>query len=159
MNKNALRKALQLADSLINDNICDLDPYWTKPMRQGCATCRGPKEVLGKARDLWHALGRHCRATNMQLENLLNVIKAAVPATRQKPTAERVCYAGVLAQVMKSHIDQTGVDPRKVSRAVVEQAGAPLKSKRGISGKRSEHEDLPQENNRLGVLCSAIRQP
>ena len=81
--------------------------------------------MLGNPRDLRHDLGRHCRSINIQLGSLLNVIKAAVPAVRQYYTAEQVCYPGVLARVMKSHIDQTGVDPRKVSRAVVDQEGAP----------------------------------
>ena len=84
------------------------------------------ESVLG----LLRKLGQQMHATNMELESLLGLIKASSPYARQHTTAERVCYAGTLTQLMHHFCKAGGEDNRKLTFRALDQLAAPVRKRR-----------------------------
>ena len=72
-------------------------------------------------------VGRRGKVTNMQLENLLALIKASTPATKgQYPPAERHLALGHLTQLMAQHLESGNDDVRKMGLRDLIKLGVPL---------------------------------
>ncbi len=135
---DASQLALDIHRRFFEEDACCLDAAFSLPLRR---TLRRPEDLQSpQLQALLVQLRRKVLATNMLLEGILSQIKAAVPNTPRNglPLAEKLCYLGLLSQVLHSHIEKGRIGPRSCKPGVetlkamglLDRAAAPLPAKR-----------------------------
>lgn len=117
--RNAVCKAF------FETELCCLEPLMAGKLRLIFNT---PEEMAGD-HVFWDSLrlwGKQSRMGNMQVERLLALIKAAVPASTGPPTIENICANGGLTQYLADHRSAGGRDPRYQTAGELMEAGVPL---------------------------------
>ena len=122
--KSAIRR------EFLNEKECCRDSWFSEPLAAmvQCEADFNEQWCESLLLDLFQT----CKATNMQLENLLAKVKQSVPFSRTKAHAEKLMFAGHITQLMQDHTDRKGIDPRSSHRAkhVLDGAGGALKAPR-----------------------------
>ena len=87
------------------------------------------------------AAAEHLHATNMSLERLLALVRAATPKSQgRKPKAEKLISRGLLTQVHRRHLQNGGEDNRgQESRKKLLEQGVELRAQ------------LKKQKSRLGT--------
>ena len=138
-----------IMDSFLDAPLCDLDAGFSAPLRDSLLDPR-PSSFDAATRRMLQALAEVGHTTNMHLESLLNVIKCSTPFNKHKPTAERTCNAGVLAQMMSKHLDSGGADNRgKMKRKEMLVRRLPIRAARRVGSKKNEAQPGPTSLGRI----------
>ena len=104
---------------------CCLDPEFSSKMSR---LFRSPSELLDNEKfmmglRLWSKV---TKVTNMHLERLLSLTKRSL-GQKDSPEVERLISIGMMAQILSKHLAAGGADPRFTTRAMLLQAGAPIR--------------------------------
>jgi len=115
---------LEVAKEFFSTPLCCLDPGFSRKVRE---LYNSPQEMFDcpAFRTALTEWGLASYVTNMPLERLLALIKAASP--ERAPLLERVCSAGLMCQLLAAHKAGGGADPGVHKAADLAREGAPLR--------------------------------
>ena len=137
-------------------SLCCLDEYFSEwlrePVKSGEVMLAPPwSNMLRRIADQRHAL-------NMHIEDLLANIKASVPRSKRRPTAERICHCGHLSQVMTEHLNLGLLDSRRPeNRKEWTKSGVPLQAALRRGGKRKSRPWLGLANSKRAKRSADLR--
>ena len=109
--RNTLEKQEQVRQQLFSKNPCDLDPACLRIVQKAIAgdRCAADRFIEGTM----ETVSKHAPGTNMSLERLLALIRAAAAGgCSRKSRAACVLINGLLTQLMRMHLDAGLPDKR-----------------------------------------------
>ena len=123
----------ETAEQLYTASLCCLDKALSQKVRDLCPDAASLLKDAS-AMSVIRALSSYKRATNLNLERLLKMFRAASP---DKCQISRYVSAGFLAQVQHEHLKAGGSDVRKVTRRQLRSMSVPIKARQ--KAKRTQH--------------------
>ena len=110
--RNSIEETEALYDKLKHKHLCDLDPYFGRPIGEAQRTNPTAWDDVAEG-GLLDAIIEHAQGTNFMLERLLSLIRASCARGEgHKPRAARVLATGTLGQYLRRHLNHGLPDKR-----------------------------------------------
>ena len=147
-------KLQRLRAKFFNVPSCDLDNGFSLPLRSDLTGVSDLQK--GKVVRMLEKLMRKLKITNMPIENLLSQVGSASRSSRSSHSAERVCYGGLLTQMMSTFLADGAPDLRKDSARQFQSGNVPVRAHRSLPKHPFRRQGRPREH--LAWINSQVRE-